>query len=405
MRTFFEKEEGSSLASYALLAGLIALVTVLAVNTTGTKVSDIFSNAATLVDGGGVSPPENAVPVILTSGLPQATIGEAYAASLEAVDDDGDTLSWNVSGLPSGLSVSTGGVLSGTPSIEGSFDVLASVSDGRGGEASVELAMTVSAPCIASSETIAPTYAGPWDGYEGDKTVRTTRTAPEGCTTLVIEISGGAGVGFEPNSALRDGGAGGYGIVRYDGVAPGQQFYIQAGMAGHLNCAPTCNFRPGDWSGVFLGSSRDRGQALVVVGGGGNTAGSVAAVGGDGGGPNQSGEDGRKGVGATEPSIPPTGGTPVAGGSGGTNPMGSGADGSEFDGAIGMNTYAGGGGGGWYSGGAGAPQQSGAGGSGYANTELVSVENAQVGGGASVTGIHYTNRGAAGHGWVTLTWE
>lgn len=404
MRTFFEKEEGSSLVPYALVAGLIALVTILAVNTTGTKVSDIFSNAAMLVDGEDVNPPENAVPVILTSGLPQATIGEAYTASLEAVDDDGDTLSWNVSGLPSGLSVSTGGILSGTPSIEGSFDVLASVSDGRGGEGSVELAMTVSAPCIASSETIAPTYAGPWDVSVTDKTVRTTRTAPPGCTTLVIELSGGIGIGFETtaNDGSRDGGSGGFGIVRYENVAPGQQFYIQAGMAGRLQDG---NFRPGDWSGVFLGTSADRSQALVVVGGGGNTAGSVSARGGDGGGPNQPGEDGRKAAGTFEPSIPPTGGTLVAGGNGGTNSTGTGANGTAFDGTIGVTTFAGGGGGGWYSGGAGALYQSGAGGSGYANTELVSVESAQVGGGAAVIGVQYYNRGSDGHGWVTLNWE
>jgi len=76
------------------------------------------------------SSPTGTVPVIVTDSLPGGTVGVTYHETLLATDGDGE-LTWSlVSGaLPSGLDLSSDGILSGTPSIEGSGDFSVMVSD------------------------------------------------------------------------------------------------------------------------------------------------------------------------------------------------------------------------------------------------------------------------------------
>ncbi len=47
MRAFIRRDEGQDLLEYALLVALIALVSVVALTATGTKVSDIFTAIST----------------------------------------------------------------------------------------------------------------------------------------------------------------------------------------------------------------------------------------------------------------------------------------------------------------------------------------------------------------------
>jgi pilus assembly protein Flp/PilA len=44
LNRFFREDSGQDLIEYALLAGLIALVCVLAITNAGTKVSNLFTN-------------------------------------------------------------------------------------------------------------------------------------------------------------------------------------------------------------------------------------------------------------------------------------------------------------------------------------------------------------------------
>ncbi|BCM88644.1 hypothetical protein IAD21_00485 [Abditibacteriota bacterium] len=99
----------------------------------------------------------NSAPVITTTSLPNGTINVAYGPlSLAATDADGDSpLTWTVSGgtLPAGLSLSSAGMLSGTPTQTGSFSFTVTANDGQGGTNSKTLSLTVnSAPDIRISE-------------------------------------------------------------------------------------------------------------------------------------------------------------------------------------------------------------------------------------------------------------
>lgn len=72
--------------------------------------------------------PANAV-TVTTSSLPAWTAGKSgYTATLAATGGSG-TYSWAATGLPSGLSLSTGGVLSGTPSTASTTSVAITASD------------------------------------------------------------------------------------------------------------------------------------------------------------------------------------------------------------------------------------------------------------------------------------
>ena len=85
----------------------------------------------------GLKPPTNlvavasssltAAPTITTSTLPSATVGQPYSATLQATGGLAPyTWSLNDGALPTGLTLSTSGLISGTPTVAGSFkfDVL-----------------------------------------------------------------------------------------------------------------------------------------------------------------------------------------------------------------------------------------------------------------------------------------
>jgi len=65
---------------------------------------------------------------VTTTSLPEAKVGDAYSATLEATG--GKTPhSWGATGLPAGLTCSTAGVISGTPTESGDFSVTVTVTD------------------------------------------------------------------------------------------------------------------------------------------------------------------------------------------------------------------------------------------------------------------------------------
>ncbi|MDR3698110.1 MAG: putative Ig domain-containing protein [Candidatus Sulfopaludibacter sp.] len=65
---------------------------------------------------------------VTTSSLPDGAVSVAYSAGLAASGGSGK-YSWAVSGLPDGLSVSSTGAISGTPTKAGTFPVTATVTD------------------------------------------------------------------------------------------------------------------------------------------------------------------------------------------------------------------------------------------------------------------------------------
>ncbi len=112
----------------------------------------------------------NSVPNISTTTLPGATVGTAYSQTLAATGGNG-TLVWSLStgSLPAGFSLSTGGVISGTPTTTGTsnFTVKVADSDGNVGAADEDtqaLSIVVSSGAVgifSSNEDIgSPGLAG-----------------------------------------------------------------------------------------------------------------------------------------------------------------------------------------------------------------------------------------------------
>jgi len=108
---------------------------------------------ATAVDGAvmdsfelTITPLPNTAPV-LDAPIPDqiATVDQAvnFDVSANFSDPDGDPLSFSATGLPDGVTISPAGVVSGTPTAEGTVEVTVTANDGRSGTASGTFQMTV----------------------------------------------------------------------------------------------------------------------------------------------------------------------------------------------------------------------------------------------------------------------
>jgi hypothetical protein len=80
---------------------------------------------------------------IITASLPLATVNVVYSQTLTATGGDG-TYSWSASGLPSGLSMSAAGVLSGSVSVAGPYPFQVTVNDTQKATASKNFTLLVS---------------------------------------------------------------------------------------------------------------------------------------------------------------------------------------------------------------------------------------------------------------------
>jgi beta-glucosidase len=105
-------------------------------------------------------------PVTLANPGPQASLAGSAASAVTLSGTDatsGQTLTYSATGLPAGLSISSAGVISGTPTTDGTSTVTITAKDGTGAYATQSFVWTVS-PGTASG-TASPT--GPITGYEG----------------------------------------------------------------------------------------------------------------------------------------------------------------------------------------------------------------------------------------------
>jgi len=114
----------------------------------------------------------NRAPVLTTPAAQSSTQGQAASLTLQASDADGDALTFIATGLPPGLAIGSGnGVISGTPSAAGSYNVVVSVQDSRGATASASFTWTVlTAPTAISPVLAPPTAAGSDVNYNASAT-------------------------------------------------------------------------------------------------------------------------------------------------------------------------------------------------------------------------------------------
>lgn len=76
--------------------------------------------------------------------LPSGTVGKTYSASVSATGGQ-DPYSWSANGLPSGLTISTAGKVSGAPKQAGTVTVTLTVTDALGHNTLVRLPLSVAA--------------------------------------------------------------------------------------------------------------------------------------------------------------------------------------------------------------------------------------------------------------------
>jgi beta-glucosidase len=105
-------------------------------------------------------------PVTLASPGPQASLAGQAASAVTLSGNDttsGQTLTYSAAGLPAGLSISSAGVISGTPTTSGTTTVTVTAKDGNGAYATRSFVWTVS-PGTANGTGGA---TGPITGYQG----------------------------------------------------------------------------------------------------------------------------------------------------------------------------------------------------------------------------------------------
>lgn len=104
------------------------------------------------------------IPVLNPASLPNGAIGAAYTAALSVTQGAGAPYTFTlVSGaLPTGLTLSSGGVISGTPNTAGSFTAVVQVTDAAAQNGQRSYTITIGAPTLTLSPaagTLNATYA------------------------------------------------------------------------------------------------------------------------------------------------------------------------------------------------------------------------------------------------------
>jgi len=153
----------------------------------GAQFSAVVSNAAGSVASGTATLTVSAASTglqVSTAQLPDGFVAGGYNSTLAATG--GSTpYSWSVlSGtLPNGLTLSSGGIISGTPSLAGSFTFSAQVKDASALTASKSLSINVASPTPAVAIT------SPASGATVSGTVVVSGTASDSVSISSVQLS------------------------------------------------------------------------------------------------------------------------------------------------------------------------------------------------------------------------
>src|SRR5580704_14131742 len=119
---------------------------------------------------GASAAPVPAPLAISTTALPAGTVGAAYSANLAATGGV-SPYTWSASGLPGGLSISSSGTISGTPTTAGTQIASLTAKDSKGTTTSASLSLTISSSSLPPrpTTTFSLLHFGN-AGYGGDDT-------------------------------------------------------------------------------------------------------------------------------------------------------------------------------------------------------------------------------------------
>lgn len=297
--------------------------------------------------------------------------------TLLAIDPDGQNISYQIASgnLPTGMSLTSGGIISGTAQAVASDTTYAftiRATDTSNNYSDRSFSITVKAPVVTSFTTVGTTS---W-------------TSPVTANIRVLVVAGGGGGG------QWDGGGGGAGGLIHNtsfSVSANQQYTVTVGSGGSGGVA---NFGNGQNGGNSIFGS------LTAIGGGGGGGGYNGGIsGGSGGGSsfnNNSatavGGSGTVGQGYAGGNGPAQSGAHGGGGGGGAGAAGqNGTTSAAGNGGIGVlnditgtpTYYAGGGGGSVEPGYSAANGGLGGGGNGFTYTRVNATPNTGGGGGGS----------------------
>jgi kumamolisin len=130
----------------------------------GTPTADgVFTGTVTAGNGIGTAATQNfsitvdQAPTITNGPPPNGTNGTPYSFSYQASGYPAPTFSVTPDSLPTGLSLSTAGAISGTPTADGTFTGTVSASNGSGAAATQNFSITITnAPSTADTPTMPP---------------------------------------------------------------------------------------------------------------------------------------------------------------------------------------------------------------------------------------------------------
>ena len=207
---------------------------------------------------------------VVTNALPNSVVAIPYGANVVA--QGGVTpYSWTATGLPSGLSISSSGQISGTPTSAGTSSVNVRVTDDTGAQASRTLSLTIAASddcdvlkCIALTFDDGP-------AANNDSLVNTLTKANAKATFFDV----GAQVSANPSATGRKAAAGmeigihGWNHIDYTAMGYGYSYYDFDAAATAVRDAtgtwPTL-FRPpyGYYSDDVINAAGDLGMATIL---------------------------------------------------------------------------------------------------------------------------------------------
>jgi choice-of-anchor A domain-containing protein len=240
---------GYTFSATGLPAGLVMSATG-TISGTAT-VSGTFSYTVTVKDSKGNTgtincsvtvslPPVSATCVSVTAiqGVaitPVTIIGSGGAGGL---------YTFTATGLPTGLSISSTGTISGTPTVTGTFSYTVTVKDSKGNTGTINCSVTVGTPpsasCVFGLSSAYNLIA--LSGNISDSADITGRIAAAGQVTQATTIGSGLRTNGDPYKSLASANGGPWAIVAAGGIPTSNSFSINAGGNVYSFTATGANF-------------------------------------------------------------------------------------------------------------------------------------------------------------------
>ncbi len=121
--------------------------------------------------------------------LPNGTVGTSYNQTVTASGGTpGYSLTVSAGALPTGLSLATGGSLSGTPSAGGAFNFTIRATDANGCQSTQNYSMTINTPPTISAFAISRQQGSP----TSNSTIANVSDADQAANTLTVTVNSGA---------------------------------------------------------------------------------------------------------------------------------------------------------------------------------------------------------------------